>query len=165
MLNERQDKQASNGLPASCFSNPGNRIQPVYTRVYDDVLKREVVKHTSDTDIYELIQESDNSSDITLLKKMINGGQVDAPEDPLAQYGLDLANMPKNIHEVYDQVNHADSAFNSLPDYIKNGFGSVYAFEASLKDGSYYSKVETYANAYAKAEAAKAAAAAQEEKK
>lgn len=162
MPNAGQNIQASNGLPSSCFSNPGNRIQPVYTRVYDAELKREIVKHTSDTDIYELIQESDNTSDITLLKKMINGGSVEAPEDPLAQYGLDLANMPKNIHDVYDQVNSAENAFNSLPDYLKSGFGSVDAFEASLKDNTYYSKVEQYASAYAKAEAAKAAAAAQE---
>lgn len=165
MSNEGQNIKTKNSLPEVCFTNPGNRVQPVYTRVFDDTLKREVVKHTSDTDVYELIQESDNTSDITLLKKMINGGQVEAPDDPLAQYGLDLGNMPKNIHDVYNQVNSADNAFNSLPDYLQKGFGSVEAFSNALKDGTYSSQVETIINNYAKAEAAKAAAKAMEDNK
>lgn len=162
MLNEKQTIQ--NGLPSSCFSNKGNRVQPVYTRVYDSDLKREVVKHTSDTDIYELIQESNNSSDITLLKKMINGGQVEAPEDPLAQYGLDLANMPKNIHEVYDHTNDAANAFAALPSYVQEAFGSVGAFTSALKDGTYASKIDSIFTKQAEIEAAKVKAAAQGDK-
>lgn len=157
-------KKAINALPVGIFSNPGKNIQPVYTRVYDEYLEREIVKHTSDTDIYELIQESDNTSDISLLKKMINGGQVEAPTDPMAQYGLDLANMPKDIHQLYDRVNSQDAAFKSLPEYMQKGFGNSDAMRAALLDGSYYVKVEQMASAQAQAAAKAAVEAAKQEK-
>lgn len=137
MPNEGQNiEEKKTPLDPSIYSCCGDRIQPIYKRVYNADMKREIVEHVDDFDIYESIQESDNTSDITLLKKMINGGTTEAPEDPLALYGLDLANMPKNIHEVYDTVNHGNEAFEAMGDSYKKAFGSVEGLRQALLDGT-----------------------------
>lgn len=144
----------------SCPTRPGEKIMPVHTRVYDEELKKEVVKKTSETDVYDLIQEANNTSDITLFKKMINGGQMEPPEDPVAQYGLDLGNFPSSIHEVYDRVNDGENAFNSLPQFIQDGFGSYEAMTQALLNGTYGQKLDDFTEAYVKQKQAEAAAAA-----
>lgn len=144
---EGQNKQAAfKVFTYKGVTNPGDRILPIYKRVWDDAAKKDVVKKTSESDIYEMIQEANNTSDINQLKKMINGGQIEAPEDPMAVYGQDLGNYPSSIHEVYDRVNHGEEAFKALSPELQQYFGSYSNWENALLSGTYESELQKYFN-------------------
>ena len=55
----------------------GSCIEPIYSSVYDEELKREVVKKTGEFDIYEFIQASASQTDLALLREQMQStGQI-----------------------------------------------------------------------------------------
>lgn len=142
--------------PSTCA---GSMKQPVFKRFYDKEMKREIVKQDGEVDLYEMIQEADNSSDLTLLKKAIAGDTSLAPEDSNAIFS-DGALYPNNIHELYGSQGEFSTQYNQLPDSVKKIFPDVSSFRSAIIDGSYADKVATglQAQAVAAAKAAEEAA-------
>lgn len=138
--------------PSTCV---GSMKQPVFKRKYDEDMKRGIVKQDGEVDLYEMIQEADNSSDMTLLKKMIAGDPACSPEDATAVFS-DGALMPNNIHELYGQNSEFGNQYAKLPDSVKSIFPDVDSFRSAVIDGSYNNKVAAGLQAQAMA-AAKAA--------
>lgn len=141
---------------------PGNRIQPIFKRRYIEEQKRELVVQDGEIDIYQEIQESDNQSDIVMLKKMIKGDPNMAPQDETAVYS-DSSLFPNNIHELYQADEQTKANYAKLPDSAKKIFPTIESFKSALMDGSYYTKLSEGYQQQAAA-AAKAAAAAAKSK-
>lgn len=123
--------------PSTCS---GSKVQPVFKRVYDEDMKRGIVKQDGEVDLYEMIQEADNTSDMTLLKKAIKGDSSIAPDDASAVFS-DGALMPNNIHELYGSSSEFTTQYQNLPDSVKKIFPDVNSFRAAIIDGSYTNKV------------------------
>jgi len=147
--------------PGTC---PGLKVQPVFKRIYDEDMKREIVKQDGEVDLYDMIQEADNSSDLILLKKAIQGDSRLAPDDPNATFS-DGALYPNNIHELYGQESEFSTQYNKLPDPVKTIFPDVASFKAAVIDGTYVGKVTAglQAQAVAAAKAAEEAAKKKED--
>lgn len=114
----------------------GSRFAPVFKRVYDNDLDRNVVKKVDETNLYEFIQASRSTTDLAVLQKRF----MELGEIPVADpsYGShDLTKYPSNIHEVYAMVNDVDTSWNSLPESIRNIFGSKDTYLKSVLDGTY----------------------------
>lgn len=132
------------------FTPAGDRISPQFTKVYDENLKREIVKQTGTFDIYEFIQASECQSDLAMLRQqMISTGQVPTVSDEVVDYSL----FPQDIHELNNVVNSSAERFNALPDSIKVVFGNKDNFLASLVKGTYEQDIVNYYQAAAKSAA------------
>ena len=58
-------------------TNPGDHIAPVYKRVYDEKLDRNIVKKVDETNLFEFIQASKSTTDLaTLQKRFIEFGEI-----------------------------------------------------------------------------------------
>lgn len=140
-MSERQVNKTPQETPIDSLDGvvccpAGDRIAPVYKKVYDERLKKNVVKKVDEFDLYEFIQASKNSADLALLqKRWIELGELDAPIG--FDGGQDMVNVPSNIHDVYKTLNDLDGAYNKLPDSLKAIFGSRDAYLNSLIDGSF----------------------------
>lgn len=143
--------------PSTCAGDP---IQPVFKRKYDKDMKREIVKQDGEVNLYEMIQEADNSSDLVLMKKAIAGDTSLAPEDASAIFS-DGSLYPNNIHELYGAQSEFGTQYDKLPESVKKIFPDVSSFRAAIIDGSYADKVTNglQAQAMAAAKAAEEAAA------
>jgi len=122
------------GVITSCAGKP---TAPVYKRVYDEALGKNVVKKVDETNLYEFIQASKSSTDLaTLQKRFLELGEI--PGGQLGWQGdIDLTTMPQNIHEVYNMTSDIDAAFNKLPESVQKIFGNKDAYMKSLIDGTY----------------------------
>lgn len=136
------------GLVATC---PGSAMAPVYKRVYNKKLDRNLVTKVDETDLNEFIQASASQTDLALLqKRFVELGEI--PQNPNLIPGIDTTQMPSDIHGVYDMVNDVDSNFNRLPKSIQDVFGSSQAYLTALLNGSYQA---TIVKAFSKKEAPK----------
>lgn len=117
-------------------TNPGKHIAPVYKRVYDANLKRNIVKKVDETDLFEFIQASASSTDLAVLQqRFIALGEIPAVDPTMGSN--DLTIFPSNIHEVYDMVNNIDANFKALPESIRQIFGTSEAYTQALLNGTY----------------------------
>lgn len=140
VIQTSQKPEAIKTLDGVVVSCPGSHIAPVYKRVYDEELKKMIVKKVDETDIYEFIQASKSTTDLAnLQQRMIALGEIPAVDPTLGSN--DLTVFPDNIHDVYKMVNDVDGSFNQLPDSVKSIFGTKEVYLQSLLDGSYQSKL------------------------
>ena len=125
-MSEKQVIKKQEEIPERTFvgvSDPGSSIADVWTRVWDDDLKRFIVKKTGQLPLDETIQESKNAADIAILKKQFEmTGQIPVA-DPTLLNGIDLVGVPQNIHELYDFYNHAEAKFKTLPEDLQKALG------------------------------------------
>ena len=131
-MSERQTKETPQkdvkvstlaGIHGTCV---GSDIAPVYKRVYDKELDKNVVRKVDTFNLFEFIQASRSSTDLALLEKRYLELGESPNADPNAS-GVDFATLPSNIHEVYNMVNDVDANFNKLPQSIKDIFGTSQA--------------------------------------
>lgn len=137
-LQEKPKKPVLKDIPlvSKGYSTPvGNKIQPIYKMVFDEKLRKDVVKVVGEQDIDDFIQKSSSSTDIAFLQReAIRTGQY--PADPRAVYGVDMTLMPTNIHELYKSVNDIDSHFLKLPADVQAMFGSAENYKNAVLDGN-----------------------------
>lgn len=132
---KEKEKKVST-LEGVICSNPGDRIAPVYKRVYDKDYDSTLVKQVDTFDIEEFIQSSKSSTDLAVLqKRFIELGEIPAVDANMGSN--DLTVYPSNIHEVYDMVNDVASNFAKLPQSIQAIFGTKEAYMKALLDGTY----------------------------
>lgn len=136
-VTKTSQKTEVNTLQGVVCSNSGNRIAPVFKRVYDNDLKRNVVKKVDETDIQEFINASRSMTDLAALeKRLIATGEIPAVDPSLNGDGIDFTQYPKDIHEVYSMVNDIDSSFSKLPENIQKIFGTKEVYMASALKGT-----------------------------
>ena len=117
-------------------TNPGKHIAPVYKRVYDSDLKKNVVKKVDETDLFEFIQASASSTDLAVLQqRFIALGEIPSVDPTMGSN--DLSIFPSNIHEVYNMVNNIDANFKALPESIQKIFGDSQSYMNALMNGTY----------------------------
>lgn len=138
------------------FTPHGKEIEDVNEEVFDEDLKRTVVKKTSTVNIYEYIQASNNLTDMAQIQEqMIRTGQIPSADPDMVS--ADLSYLPTDIHQLHQVVNNVEKTFNELDPNVKGAFSGPQEFMSSLMDGSYLNKVNTYAAAQAAKAAAEAA--------
>ena len=114
----------------------GNSIAPVYKRVFDDKLNRNVVKKVDTTNITEFIQASKSSTDLAALqKRFIALGEI-PNVDPNSQFGVDQTILPSDIHQLYQMVNDINSNYNKLPESVQKVFGNAKAYGDAILNGT-----------------------------
>lgn len=144
MKNERQIDKAEKKvsvLEGVVCCPAGDVNAPVFKIVYDEKLKKNIVKQVDTFNIYEFIQASKSSTDLaTLQKRWLELGEV--PGGVLGFDGdVDMTLYPCDIHGVYKMVNDVDGAFNRLPESIQKIFGNKDAYLKALLDGSFNASV------------------------
>lgn len=146
--NERQANKASsqkpqtkkNTLQGVICTNAGCKLAPVYKRVYDEKLDRNIVKKVDETNIYEFIQASKSSTDLaTLQKRFMELGEIPAVDPTLTS--VDTTVLPSDIHSLYNMVNDVNGNFARLPESVQEVFGSSQAYLQAILDGSYEKKL------------------------
>lgn len=128
---QKQNLKKPNGF---CFSNPGNPIQPVMKRVFDEESKEFVVKEVSKFNLYEFIQSSASSSDLAQLRATYFKTGIIPEVDPTLQHGVETLKV-NNIHELYQAVDGARESFGQLPENIQKIFGDADTYVKSLLKG------------------------------
>lgn len=130
--------------PGVRSTNIGSPIVPRYKRVYDEKLKRNVVKHVDDFNIDEFIQASSNSTELAILKKkFVELGEIPNVSGVEPTYG-DLSVMPDNVHELYHMQGKALDAFSKLPDNVKGAFASPDDLLNHIIQGDFTQVINTY---------------------
>lgn len=141
-------KQIINAVSPFCSS--GSKTAYTFGRVYDEELKREVVKKTGEFDIHEFIQASNSKTDLNLLRaQMRASGQIPQVNE---QDTIDMTLFPKDIHELNNVVNSVDERFAQLPDNIKAAFGTKDKFLSALISGTFEKTVVNYYQDLAKSQ-------------
>lgn len=148
--NQKQEKKQKKFVPfpGVVASDAGSHTMPVYKQVYDEELKRNIVKKVDEFDLFEFIQASASQTDFALLeKRFVELGEIPQFDPSLGEN--DLTNMPGNIHEVYAMANDIADNFAKLPQSIQTIFGTKEAYMKALLDGSYQATIVNYINAQA----------------
>lgn len=129
----------TNTLKGVVCTPPGCSIAPVYKRVYDEQLDRNIVKKVDETNITEFIQASKSQTDLaTLQKRFIELGEI-PNVNPNMVYSDTV--MPSDIHGLYNMVNDVNGSFNKLPESVQAVFGDAQGYLKSIMDGSYNQKL------------------------
>lgn len=113
------------------FSKPGDssisgsRYKTEYSAKFDDngVL---VLEEVGKKDIYEFIQSFAESCDINTILKRYESGDTDALQRVQGFY-FDASNLPDNMSEVLNKLNHAETEFNKMPADFKEMYGNDFA--------------------------------------
>ena len=144
-ISKEKEKKVST-LEGVICSNPGDRIAPVYKRVFDKDLEKNVVKQVDTFNLYEFIQASRSQTDLAILeKRYIELGEIPAVDPSMQQ--ADFVGYPENIHEVYNMVNDINGNFTKLPESIQKIFGTKENYLKSLMDGTYQATLINALNA------------------
>lgn len=158
--NERQtnkkEAQKVSSLDGVVCSTPGEHMQPVYKRVYDKELDKNIVKEVDKFDLNEYIQASKSQTDLAILqKRFVELGEI--PNVDPNMVSADFSNYPDNIHEVYALAQDIAGNFAKLPQSIQDLFGNKDAYMRALMDGTYQATIVNYVNSLGKAASAEAA--------
>lgn len=138
----------------------GNNIQPRYKRVYDEELKKSVVKQVGTINIYEEIQASSSLTDQMLLRRQAIASGVAIPGSGDEIYGFDTGLIPTDIHEAYHRANSFEDRFMKLSEEVRSVVfhNDPQAYVDSVVDQTIGKKIVDFYQAKAKAEAEAAAA-------
>ena len=138
---KQKAEEKKNTLDGVVCTPAGCSIAPVYKRLYDEELDRNIVKKVDETNITEFIQASRSQTDLAILqKRFIELGEIPAV-DPNMQSGVDNTILPSDIHSLYNMVNDVNGNFNKLPESVRKVFGNPQAYLAAILDGSVNSKI------------------------
>lgn len=131
-----EKKEVKSTLSGVVATPCGNSIAPVYKRVYDKELDRNIVKKVDTMNITEFIQASKAQTDLAILqKRFLELGEIPNVNPDMGSH--DLANMPSDIHGLYAMANDVAGNFARLPKSIQDIFGSKEAYLKAILDGSY----------------------------
>lgn len=103
----------------------GSRYKTEYSAKFDEngVL---VLEEVGKTDLYEYIQSFAESCDINTIMARYNAGDTDVLQRVQGFY-FDVADMPDNMPEILNKLNHAENEFNKMPADFKEKYGNDFA--------------------------------------
>lgn len=122
------------------YSNPGKPYKIVYgSRI--DKHGNVIVEEKGKEDLYSLIQSYADSTDINLIVKKFEAGDVNALNKRAGQF-MDLTELPNDYFEMVNKVNDAKYEFNRLPVEIKAKFDNdPNKFIAEIGSEDWYTKL------------------------
>lgn len=103
----------------------GSRYKTEYSAKYDEngVL---VLEEVGKTDLYEYIQSFAESCDINMIMARYQAGDTDVLQRVQGFY-FDVSNVPDNMPELLNKLNHAETEFNKMPADFKELYGNDFA--------------------------------------
>lgn len=115
------------------FTHPGNPFKQLYTGSYNE--RGQVVLHEDGTeDIYAFIQSFAESTDIHVIMRRYQNGEVDVLEKVQGFYG-DITTMPHTYAEALQRISDSEKVFMSLPVDVRAKFGHSFSeFLAASQD-------------------------------
>lgn len=113
-------------------SQPGNPIVPTYTAALDGNGRLDLIE-SGKIDLYSQIQSHKDSTDIDLMIKRFENGDLTALGTPHTPMYMDVTDFPKSYAEMYQLVIDAKNNFEQLPLEVRDAFGhSPEAYFASF---------------------------------
>lgn len=107
------------------YSESGDPIKITYSGKYDDDGCL-VIEEVGKDNIYEYIQSFAESVDINNIIKRFQAGDVSALEKVQGFY-FDATSVPKNMADMLNKLNRAESEFEKLPASFKEKYGNDFA--------------------------------------
>lgn len=122
------------------FAHPGNPIKQLYAGSYNE--RGQVVLHEDGTeDIYAFIQSFAESTDIHVIMRRYQNGEVDVLEKVQGFYG-DITTMPHTYAEALQRISDSEKVFMSLPVDVRAKFGHSFSeFLAASQDTDFLDRL------------------------
>lgn len=134
LLNTQYDDRAR------VYTNPGNPIKQLYTGSYNDRGQVEL-KEDGVEDLYSFIQSFAESTDIHVILKRYQNGEVDVLEKVQGFYG-DITEMPQTYAEALQRIADSEKVFMSLPVDVRAKFGHSFSeFLAASQDADFLERL------------------------
>lgn len=102
------------------YANPGSPIHKTYGGHYDEK-GRVVLEETGQENIYDFIQSHAESTDIHVLMKRFQNGDVTALSSAQGFYG-DVLDFPKTYAEAFNHMHEMEAQFMKLPIEVRGKF-------------------------------------------
>lgn len=121
-------------------SHPGNPIKQLYTGSYNERGQVEL-KEDGTEDLYAFIQSFAESTDIHVLLRRYQNGEVDVLEKVQGFYG-DVTEMPHTYAEALQRIADSEKVFMSLPVDVRAKFGHSFSeFLAASQDADFLDRL------------------------
>lgn len=121
-------------------SQPGNPIKQLYTGSYNERGQVEL-KEDGTEDLYAFIQSFAESTDIHVLLRRYQNGEVDVLEKVQGFYG-DVTEMPHTYAEALQRIADSEKVFMSLPVDVRAKFGHSFSeFLAASQDADFLDRL------------------------
>lgn len=125
---------------ARVHTNPGNPIKQLYSGSYNDRGQVEL-KEDGVEDLYSFIQSFAESTDIHVILKRYENGEVDVLEKVQGFYG-DITEMPQTYAEALQRIADSEKVFMSLPVDVRAKFGHSFSeFLAASQDADFLDRL------------------------
>lgn len=117
-------------------AHPGNPIKQLYSGSYNE--RGQVVLNEDGTeDLYAFIQSFAESTDIHVIMRRYQNGEVDVLEKVQGFYG-DITEMPHTYAEALQRIADSEKVFMSLPVDVRAKFGHSFSeFLAASQDADF----------------------------
>lgn len=106
------------------YSNPGERMAPVWELVIDDKGKK-VVEKVGETDLHAAIQAEYASVNLDMILARFDAGDATALERAKGFYA-DVSELPVKLQDVMNMNHEAEKFFKSLPADVRRIYGDNY---------------------------------------
>lgn len=121
-------------------SHPGNPIKQLYSGSYNERGQVEL-KEDGTEDLYAFIQSFAESTDIHVLLRRYQNGEVDVLEKVQGFYG-DVTEMPHTYAEALQRIADSEKVFMSLPVDVRAKFGHSFSeFLAASQDADFLDRL------------------------
>ena len=121
-------------------SNTGDRVKITYTAKYADDGTLDLIA-TGKEDLYDYIQSFADSCDINTILKRFENGEVDVL-NRVEGFFFDVSEVPANMADLLNKLNHAESEFDKMPVEFKEKYGYDFArFLCSFDPNDFVSSV------------------------
>lgn len=121
-------------------THPGNPIKQLYSGSYNERGQVEL-KEDGTENIYDFIQSFAESTDIHVILRRFQNGEVDVLEKVQGFYG-DITEMPHTYAEALQRISDSEKVFMSLPVEVRAKFGHSFSeFLAASQDADFLDKL------------------------
>ncbi len=121
-------------------SNPGSPIKQLYAGSYNERGQVEL-REDGTENLYDFIQSFAESTDIHVILRRYENGEVDVLEKVQGFYG-DVTEMPKTYAEALQRIADSEKVFMSLPVDVRAKFGHSFSeFLAASNDADFLERL------------------------
>lgn len=121
-------------------THPGNPIKQLYSGSYNERGQVEL-KEDGTENIYDFIQSFADSTDIHVILRRYQNGEVDVLEKVQGFYG-DITEMPHTYAEALQRISDSEKVFMSLPVEVRAKFGHSFSeFLSASQDADFLDRL------------------------
>lgn len=133
------------------MTHPGNPIKQLYSGSYNERGQVEL-KEDGTENIYDFIQSFADSTDIHVILRRYQNGEVDVLEKVQGFYG-DITEMPHTYAEALQRISDSEKVFMSLPVEVRAKFGHSFSeFLSASQDADFLERLGVQMDAPAASE-------------